>query len=447
MPNPFMPRALVAAALMALSATSWSQAPVSSPAPTTDPSLSPSSPLARAAVTLNLAEAQRLALQRHPELAMADRELQAAVAAQTQAAARPDPTLSVQVEDLRPETRTTTVLWTQPLELGGQRSARMGVAERQRAQAAQARQSKAWDVHQQVAQAYLDLQSARQQQGLMQELLDLAQKATQAVAHKLQAGKAAPLELARAQLAEAGLRAEAAQTQGELRQAEQRLSGLVWGRSAEAPSAAQLSLDAWPSPLPQPPETALLESWLAQAPQLQQARLELERREAESQLQRSQRLPELQLSLGAKRVADAGLTQAVVGLSMPLPFSDSRQSALQQALAREAQARDGVEAAAQRLFSEAQQALTRWQQARAQHQLLGAQALKDAREAHALALRGYELGKFSLMDLLDAQRSLVQLRQQAWRAEAEVLRAALDLEHLSGRPLNATEAAWTGATP
>ena len=63
--------------------------------------------------------------------------------------------------------------------------------------------------------------------------------------------------------------------------------------------------------------------------------------------------------------------------------------------------------------------------------------LPAASNAHDLALRGYELGKYSLLDVQDAQRSLLQVRNQYLRARLEALRSATEIERIVGGPNSA----------
>ena len=151
-------------------------------------------------------------------------------------------------------------------------------------------------------------------------------------------------------------------------------------------------------------------------------------------------MPDLTLTLGARRVAERGQTQAVVGLSIPLPVHDGQQGPLLEALRREAQAREALSATSLRLQTELAQALERLRLSRDQVRLLGDEALPTAQSAYDAALKGYELGKFAFLDVLDAQRTLFQLRRQLWRDSAEAFRAAADLDRLLGRPTQPPEA-------
>ncbi|HEX7864387.1 MAG TPA: TolC family protein, partial [Variovorax sp.] len=84
---------------------------------------------------LSLRAAVAMALRANPGLSSALREQEATEAAIVQAGAWPNPTLGAQLEDLRRDNRTTTLQLSQPIELGGKRSARVTAAERARDQA------------------------------------------------------------------------------------------------------------------------------------------------------------------------------------------------------------------------------------------------------------------------------------------------------------------------
>ena len=71
--------------------------------------------------------------------------------------------------------------------------------------------------------------------------------------------------------------------------------------------------------------------------------------------------------------------------------------------------------------------------------------LPGATEALVAATRGFELGKFSFLETLDAQRTLFQARAQYLRALAEAHGAAADIDRLIGDPA-ATGLTWSNGT-
>ena len=178
---------------------------------------------------------------------------------------------------------------------------------------------------------------------------------------------------------------------------------------------------------------------LAAAPVVVQARLEVERRKALSDLEQAKRIPDVTVSLGAKRVpasdgevGGSRRNQVVVGLSVPLPIFDTNRGNVAEALSREEKARDDLAAAELQLGTEVAQATERLRSARATAETLQHDALPGAETAYKAATKGFELGKFSFLEALDAQRTLFQVRAQYLLSLADAHRAAGELDRLLG---------------
>lgn len=384
-------------------------------------------PVAPAATPpLTLANALQLALEQHPELAAARREIDATLGALDQAGVYQNPALSVELEDLRQGRRTTTMMLSQPFELGGKRAARVAAAERAvdvaRAQL-QARQS---DLRASVTAAFFDALIAQERVRLAQASLALAHTGSQAAGKRVIAGKVSPVEETRAKLAEAGVRLELIQAQGELQISLQQLRALTARTSPiEAVDGNALALPALLSP-----EAA--EARIENAPALQQARLEVRRLGALADLESTRRVPDITVSAGIKRAQDAGSSQAVIGISVPLPVFDRNRGSIVEALRRQDKAQDEAQAIALRLRADVAVARQRHATAAAEVLALQSDILPGAQSAFDAASQGFALGKFDYLEALDAQRSLLQARAQHLRAVADAHRAATDLDRLLG---------------
>lgn len=385
-------------------------------------------------LSLTLSEAHALARAHNPELAQARLELQALQAAEQQAGARPSPELGLLVEDTRAATRSTTLHWAQPIELGGKRAARQAAAGLAREQAAVALAARDADLTAGVTAAFHEVLGAQAQLGQAEQASAVARRVTEAVRQRLRAGKVPPLEAAKAEVAEAGAQADLAAAQAALRLARAGLAAL-----GIPPAAAATTAEGDATALPALPDELRLAEALPDAPVLQLARLDIARRQALSDGERARRLPDLTVTLGAKRDAEAGRTMAVLGLSLPLPLADRYSGALREALLREDQAREALQAATLKLQLDITQASTRLHLSREQARQLADAALPTARTAYETALRGYELGKFSLLDVLDAQRTLAHLSRQQLQHSTDAQRAAADLARLLGRALPSME--------
>ncbi len=378
-------------------------------------------------VALTLAQAVERALSNNPGLRGAEREIEAADGAIEQGGARPNPELSYEMEDTRKETRTNTVMLTQPLELGGKRSARISAAERGRDVAQAQLAAKRADVRSQANNAWREVLAEQEGLRLAEDATRLAQRATQAAARRVQAGSVSPLEETKARLEELNARLAQAQAESTLASARNRLAAL-WGHTQADFARVEGRLDE----LPVIPTIDALLGRLEDTPAMRVATQEASRRQALADVERSRRYPDVTVSVGVKRATELGRNQTILGLSVPLPLFDSNRGNVREALARSAQAQDELQATRNNLASELLQARSRLTASRLEADGLAREVLPAAQNALEATTRGYELGKFGFIDLLDAQRSLFQMKTQQLRAWLDTHKAATEIARLLG---------------
>lgn len=406
--------------LLALPLAAWAQTPL------TGPGLS--SPRAsESAAPLTLNAALELALGANPDLSAAGRELEALDATITQAQARPNPELSALIEDTRPETRTTTLQLNQPIELGGKRGARIEAAERGRDAASLELDAKRAEIRAAVTAAFFDVLVAQERLRLAQASVELAQRATGAASRRVTAGKVSPVEETRARVAEAAVRVEQAQAASEVTTARRRLAA-TWGNSSPRFERAEGD----PEALPPLPAMADLNARLAASPNLLRARIEVDRRQALAEVERSRSVPDMIVSLGGKRIEELDLNQAILGVSIPIPIFDRNRGNMLEALRRTDKAHDELSATEIRLSNELALAYERLNVARQEVASLQRDILPGAQSAYDAATKGFELGKFSFLEVLDAQRTSFQAKSQYLRALAEAHRSAAEIERILG---------------
>ncbi|MCB2019325.1 MAG: TolC family protein, partial [Burkholderiaceae bacterium] len=278
-----------------------------------------------------------------------------------------------------------------------------------------------------VTSAYYDALTAQERVRLAEQAMELAQRASRAAGQRVKAGKVAPIEETKAHVAQAGVQVELSQARSEWVGAQARLAALLG-----EPGGLSWRLDAQLDALPAVPSMADLERSLDNAPALRRARLEIDRRQALTELEKARRIPDITVSLGAKRSEELGRNQAIVGLSVPLPIFDTNRGNLLEALKREEKAREGLSASQLQVSAEARETRARLASLRQEAQLFAEQVLPGAQSAYDAAAKGFELGKFSFLEALDAQRTLLQARSQYLRTLADTHRARADLDRLLG---------------
>jgi cobalt-zinc-cadmium efflux system outer membrane protein len=376
---------------------------------------------------LSLQAAIELTLSASPEVSAAQFEVDAFEGVTLQAKARPNPVISALIEDTRSSSRLATLQVNQTIEMGNKREARMEVAAKSLSIATVELASKRAEIRAAVVTAFFDVLIAQERWQLAKSLNELSQRASDSARRRVLAGKVSPVEELKAKVAEANVRIELSQAESELSSARQRLTAM-WGNPFPQFLKAIGDIES----LPPLPEMTGIQVRLAYAPLMQRARAEIEHRQSFAELEKRLSVPDLTLSLGARRNEELGLNQAIIGVSIPLQIFDRNQGNLLEAIRRTDKARDELTTTEFRLSSELAQNYERLATSRREVETLRKDIMPGAISAFDSTARGFELGKFNFLDVLDAQRTLFQARSQYLRALSEAHRSAASMERILG---------------
>ncbi|MGU9859971.1 TolC family protein [Pseudomonas sp. LF245] len=376
------------------------------------------------AQSLTLDSALQSAFANNPDLAAAQWEIDIAQGGRQQAGLIPNPVLSVDAEDTRRDTRTTSVKLSQTLELGGKRGARIDVASRAQDAAALTLEQRRNTLRADVIDGYYSALRAQERLDLAQRSLALAERGLVVANGRVTAGKTSPVEATRAQVQLSEIRLEFNRAQMGRTDAYRRLAASTGSATVAFQTVATQSL-------PMPPAAQLL-ARLEQTAELRLAELQILHSEASVGLEKSQRIPDLDVSIGSQYDAGARERVNLVGVSMPLPLFNRNQGNILAASRRADQARDLRNATELRLRTEIRQALDLWQTANTEVRAFNQQILPAAQSAVDSATRGFEMGKFNFLDVLDAQRTLIAARNQYLTATAQVTDAWVRIERIYG---------------
>jgi len=391
--------------------------------------------------SLTLREALAAALLGSPDLAVFSWELRAKEAQVLQAGLLPNPELSTQIEDfggsgdrLAFEQTQITVSLAQLIELGGKRAKRLRLAALDRDLATWDYEVARLNVVAGVSKAFTATLAAQQRLQLFGELVGLARRSVAAVATQVKAGATSPVEL---------MRAEAAlgRTETQLRQAERDLANartalaVTWGSATPGFTTAAGDLVAVVTPR----SVGNLLDAVQSNPDVARWVTEIEQRTAALAVEKARGIPSLTVGVGGRQFTDNGDQALVAGFSLPLPLFDRNQGnilAADRRLAQAAAARDRATVAVQRALAAAHEDL---RAAYAQVVTLRDEVLPKAEGAFAGARDAYQRGLLRFLDVLDAQRTLFETRDQYVQTLAAYHIAAADIERLSGIPLNGAD--------
>ena len=376
---------------------------------------------------VTLAEALARTATSSPALAAAEADVAAALGRARQAGFRPNPELDLSVENFSGTGAfsglndvESTLSVGQRFELGGKRPARERAAQAE-VDAARLRLAVARaDLQQQVRDAYAEAWADSRRVALARDQFVRADN-LQAIATELvDAGREPPLRALRARTAalEAVGRVRAAEA--EYAQAQRALAAL-WGGSEDLPE-------------PIAPETPSVSAAVidpASALDVRLAEAEVATSIAVVDRERTLSRPDVTVSVGARQFRGTDDTALVFGASMPLGLFDRNQGNIAAANAERTGAearRNAALAGAIRRTRDAQAAL---RTAEAQLAFLENQAEPEAIEAVRIAREGFSAGRFTLLDVLDAEEALNTVQAAMITAEMERAQAVAALTRAS----------------
>lgn len=356
--------------------------------------------------------------------------VQAAVAGRALSGLRPNPEISLESENLGGtgeyrglRSAETTARVALPIELGGKRSARIAVANTQVDRAQVAAAVALADLALTIRQTYGASVAADRRVRIAREQAVLAAEAARAARARVTAGVASPIEQQRAEVLR--LNSEAAIERAALTAhvARLNLSRLVGQPVVGALDEGWFQRIGGYGPIQQIDARGTLALALASA--------DVRAAGAQLRLARAQRIPDLTVSAGARRLAATNDVAAVLGVAVAIPLFNNGRAAIAQAHAQQTQAealRSLALLEAERSISSAQEELTN---AATTARTAGGPALAAASEAARIARIGYGAGKFSQLELLEAERTLAQTRADAVDALATYHDAEARLSRLA----------------
>ncbi|HCP53686.1 MAG: TolC family protein [Pseudomonadaceae bacterium] len=388
-----------------------------------------SAELAGRPITFDEALAQ--ALSENPEFAAAQWNTGIAQGARTQAGLIPNPELSWSVEDTRRDSRITSIQVSQPIELGGKRGARIDVSERDQDAVAIEFERKKNTLRAEVIRAFYSALRAQEGLQLSTQSLELASRGLQVVEGRVKAGKASPIEVSRAQMQLSEIQLELNRAQLNRSNAYKQLA-LVTGATTPNFDYVEGDLER----LPDLPSKADMLARITDTADLRLASMQIQRTESSLELEKSQRIPDINVSVGSQYDEGLGERVNLLGLSVPLPLFNRNQGNVMAAAQEANRARDLRNATELRLRAEAKQAFEQWISARSEVDSISGTLLPTAKQAVEGAVRGFEMGKFAFIDVLDAQRTLVSMRSQYLNSLDEAISAWVSLEKIYGSQMN-----------
>ena len=404
-----------AAAALGLAATLWLAAP--SPATATD-----------------LVTAIRKALAADPRIAAAHAEVEATQGTVIQAGKRPNPELQVELEDFLGtgeyrgfDKAVLTISLQQKFERGDKRGARLAVAFGKEEVANAEIAVVMREIITQTKIDYIQVLGAQQRIELLGRSAKRFDDLLPLLKRRVEAGASPPADVSRGELAIGKVKVAVDKARAELVAARRQLASNWSGTLAEVASVSGRlrhnghQLAALQGLLASLDDHPVIKAWSAVYSQ----------REGELRLQRATAVPDLTASVGVKRIYDTDDTAFRIGGSMPLPIHDRNEGAIQEAERRLAKVEHEREAARRQLKRRIIDAYGELEVACVEARRLTEAAIPVARRASENVQSGFDQGRLTVKELLDAVRDQYDVEVQQLDADVRCHAAAAKVETLA----------------
>lgn len=382
---------------------------------------------------LSLGDAVAAALRGHPDLQTMSWERRAAEARRLQAGLRPNPELRVNLENA-PGTGEhnglslleTTLELALPLEPAARREARLGISAAELAGVDAREALLRLDIAAHTARLFIDVVEQQGNLELARQAVEGAELMLAAAKRRVRAGAASELEVSRATVA-----VERARLQEEhyehLLLVQRRTLAAQWGQREPGFISAEAEL----LPLPPLPDGPALLARLRLSPDFALYDVEARLQEARAAQAVARNRVQPVVGVGLRRFEATDDVALLATLTLPLPWRDRQQGVIAEAEAlssRSAAARTAAELAGEvalfDLLQELKHAATVLQQ-------LDSVLIPQAEKTQQLLRKGYESGRYTQLDWLDAQRTRLELEQERLSFAAEFHRFRVAVERMT----------------
>ena len=384
---------------------------------------------AESGTTLTISKAVEIALRNHPQLAAYPLEFQAAEGRVSQASLRPNPELSVDVEnvgwDIPGTSRAETTYGISQLVEIGKRSSRIRKAEAETDVLRREYEIARFNGVADVKRSFINFLSGGKKVELTREAHKIGTQLATAVSDRVAAGAVSPIEETRAKVALAVLSADVERAEREVETSRRELA-IAMGEATPSFDSPSGDLDEDLSV----PSADIIAECITATPDVTRWVAERERRNAALNAERTLAVPDVTLKGGIKRFRETSENTFVLGFSVPLPLFNRNQGAIREAEALRAKADIERKSTEVVLHSQVGQHLAALTAGAREASLLRQEALPGAQSAYDAVSEGYRLGKFRYLDVLDAGKSLIETRLRYLDALTALNLARVDLERL-----------------
>jgi len=376
------------------------------------------------------------ALAANPRLTAAERDIGIASGASIQGRALANPELSLELDNgfgsgnyRGTRSAETTLQISQLVELFGKRDARIAAGRAAVATASIQRKAVRLEVLSETAIAFLTVLGLQRRIAILDEQVAAIDKIAPLLQRRVEAGASSPAETGRAEVASALVKADRERALTTLASARRDLAAAMSDPAAQFGEVSG-RLDR----IGRPPAFAAVVAAIEANPQLMRWTAVYAQRNAELLRARLKPYPDVRVGAGWRHYNETNDDAVRLTLSVPIPAFDQNQGdifAAQESLAKTRAERD---ANRNTLIVIAGRAYDALQGARRELAILRKTAIPRSRQASDAVAEGYGQGRYTLLELLDAEAVVAQARLREQEAQQNFHVAVATIEGLVGNP-------------
>lgn len=355
----------------------------------------------------------QIVLENNPDIKMNLASIMSAEGQALQAGLRPNPQAIMELENFGGDDDFSgvdgaelTLGVEQEIEIAGKRTYRKDVANYALAAAKQEAVSQILATLASTHQSYAGYVIAQERLKLAERRLALADKTHEAVKKRVSAAAASDIQQTKVDIEQKVAAIEKAQAIEELASAKAQLERILASgvdQINEGSGFLQTAFDV--------PEKEQLIKALENLPQAKMMKLKELQAQSNIELAKAYGVPNPTIGLGIRRFNETDSNAFMATLSIPIPISDSNQGNIAQARAEQIVAENenrstllSLKEASEKVY---QQLLAASQEVKSYKNDI----IPSAQKAYEQASEGYNSGRFSFLELLDAQRTLYEMQE------------------------------------
>jgi outer membrane protein, heavy metal efflux system len=386
---------------------------------------------------LTLKKAVVIALQNNPGLTAYNLEIKALEKNALQQGLSPNPELGLMTENIFGSgiysgigASETTLLLSQDIMLAGKLDKQRRVAALESDLAAWDYEKKRLDLITAVRQSFIEALTLQKDIAQLQELLKIANEFLSNIEKRIEVGKVSPAESSRAKVIVSALEIKLNNSEYAHKSVIQRLV-----KQLGSDKITFKKLDGELIILDQLPEFGLLKSKLLQSPEIAIYEKVFEKQEAVIELEDAKSIPDLTITAGLRWLNQTSNNALVIGTSIPLPIYNRNQGARQEAVIRFDQKKSEFNADKNNLVAKLTATYNTLQSLSESLKKLNEESIPNAQNAFGIIRDGNLLGRFTILDVLDSQRTLFELQSEYLRTLGNYNFQLARLERLIGQNL------------